>query len=185
MTTTSKITKLASSKRSLRFEQIILSVAAWALFVLTILLTALLIGWALLGIVLLGTVSGGTPVPVILLALLVLTSLLAWVTARFFASWRKIGQTIGLIFGLVFVVGMSWVVSAPNQALYMARGWLGVQALSTPTMIYFHRIHSMPRRYPSSSQYPPTHEFKNYLGTCRGQAIGTIFWRRMIPRPLS
>ena len=57
--------------------------AAWALLILVALVTTLLIGWGLLGVVLLGSeqYAAGTPVPVILLALLVLTGLLASLTA--------------------------------------------------------------------------------------------------------
>ena len=122
----SSISKLTTSKQPTRFRRlinVILSASAWAFLTLTALVMTLLIGWVLLGVVLLGSEpnAGGTPVPVILLAMLVLTSLLAWLTAQYLASWRRVGQAIGIIVGLVFLVGMTWAVSAPNYALYFAR----------------------------------------------------------------
>ena len=132
MISTSSISKLTTSKQSTRFRRVIsviLRAAAWALLTLAALVTTLLVGWVLLGVVLLGSEpnAGGTPIPVILLTLLVLTGLLAWLTARYFASWRRVGQTIGIMMGLVVLVGMTWAVSAPNYALYFAReiAWAG------------------------------------------------------------
>lgn len=132
MTTTSRISELRTSKPSIRFGAAILGVAAWALLTPAVLITALLIGWVLLGVVLLGSGpdAAGTPVAGILLALLALTIGLAWLTARYFASWRRVGQSTGLIVALVFLVGATWAVSAPNYALYYAReiAWGGNDA---------------------------------------------------------
>jgi hypothetical protein len=109
MITHSTTSPLITSKRSTPFGRavrVILSVAAWALLIVAVLLTTLLMGWILLGMVLLssGPSASGVPVPTILLGLLVLTGLLAWLTARYFASWRRVGQTISLIVGLVLLV---------------------------------------------------------------------------------
>lgn len=132
MITTFKISARKTANRSIRFRHAILRLGAWTLLLLGGLLTALLIGWILLGVALLGSgpSAGGVPVPVILLALLVLTGLLAWLTARFIASWRRVGQVIGLIVVLVTLVGVTWAVSAPNEALYFARqiAWGGNNA---------------------------------------------------------
>jgi hypothetical protein len=109
-----------------------LGVAAWSLLILAGLLTALLFAWVVLGVLLLGSgpYAAGIPVPVILLALVALTGCLAWLTARYFASWRRVGQSTGLIVALVFFVGAIWALSAPNYALYFAReiAWGGNDA---------------------------------------------------------
>ena len=124
-----------TSKPSTRFGRAIIvlsGVAAWLLLILAGLLTALLLGWVVLGVLLLGSgpYAAGIPVPVILLALLALTGCLAWLTARYFASWRRVGQSTGLIVALVFFVGAIWALSAPNYALYYAReiAWGGNDA---------------------------------------------------------
>lgn len=128
-----------TSKPSTRFGRAIIvlsGVAAWLLLILAGLLTALLLGWVVLGVLLLGSgpYAAGIPVPVILLALLALTGCLAWLTARYFASWRRVGQSTGLIVALVFFVGAIWALSAPNYALYYAReiAWGGTTLLTTP-----------------------------------------------------
>ena len=126
MGTNLKIRKLTTSKGSTKLgpaASIVLGVAAWALLILAGLFSMLLLGWILLGIILLGNgpSTNGVPVPEILIGLLALTGCLAWLTTRYFASWRRVGLIIGLILVLTSIVELTWALSAPNQALYFAR----------------------------------------------------------------
>jgi CubicO group peptidase (beta-lactamase class C family) len=95
----------------------------WAALLLAVLLTTLLSGWILLGIVLLGSgpSTAGQPVPAILAGIVAVTGGLVWLTARYLASWRRVGLAIGLILALVALVEVTWALSSPNQALYLAR----------------------------------------------------------------
>src|SRR5579859_3208441 len=101
----------------------VLAVALWVLFVAMLLLTGSTVGRVLLGLVLLG--SGPAPASadlyVKLPALFVLAGLLAGLIARFFSSWGRVGQITAVIVGYVLAAGAVWAVSAPNQALYLAR----------------------------------------------------------------
>jgi CubicO group peptidase (beta-lactamase class C family) len=94
----------------------------WISLLLATLLTTIAIGRVLLGVVLLG--SGPSPeagpLPAILGALLIVTAGLAWLTARFAASWRSVGRAVGLLVGGLALVGVTWALSAPDQALYLA-----------------------------------------------------------------
>ena len=126
MITTSETSKLSPSQRSTRRGRAFrvgLEVTAWAALILAVLVTTILAGWVLLGVVLLGSgpAAGGAPVPVILLALVMLSGLLAWLTARHVASWRRVGEASGLIVVLVSLLGVIGAVAAPTQALYLAR----------------------------------------------------------------
>src|SRR6476661_2670566 len=84
------VSKPAASWRSTpwwRALRVILGIAAWALLMLSLLLSATVVGWIMLGVVLLGSGPAAdvdTSPAVVLLALLALTGALAWVVARFF-----------------------------------------------------------------------------------------------------
>ena len=103
-----------------------LTVAAvgWVTLIVAGLLTALLLGWVVLAIVLVGgwPAASGHPVPAILLALIAVTVALATIAARYVASWRSVGPAIMLLFASVAVSAVTWALSAPDQALYLARG---------------------------------------------------------------
>jgi CubicO group peptidase (beta-lactamase class C family) len=101
----------------------IAATAGWTAVVAAVLLTALLLDWVLLGIALVGSgpAPGGQPAPLLLLALLAVTGGLATATARYIASWRTVGSAIGVMLTLVSLVGVTWALSAPDQALYFAQ----------------------------------------------------------------
>jgi CubicO group peptidase (beta-lactamase class C family) len=99
----------------------------WAPFLLAVLLTTLFLGWILLGIVLLGSgpysspYAAAPPVLPVLAGTIAITASLAWLTARLAASWRQVVRAVGLVVTVVAVVGVTWALSAPDQALYWAR----------------------------------------------------------------
>jgi CubicO group peptidase (beta-lactamase class C family) len=97
--------------------------AGWTAIIAAVLLTALLLDWVLLGIALVGSgpAPGGQPVPLLLLALLAVTGGLAMITARYIASWRAVGSSIAVMLTLISLVGVTWALSAPDQALYFAQ----------------------------------------------------------------
>jgi CubicO group peptidase (beta-lactamase class C family) len=102
--------------------------ASWAVLVVAVLVAALLLGWVLLGLVLLGhgPSTTGAPVlavlvPAVLVALLAGAGGLAWLIARYVASWRRVGLAVGLALAVVAIAGVTWALSAPDQALYLAR----------------------------------------------------------------
>jgi CubicO group peptidase (beta-lactamase class C family) len=102
------------------------AVACWAALLLEALATTLGLGQNLLGLVLLGRLpcpAPGTFAPPWLPNLVgfVVTAGLAWVTARYVASRRRVGWVIGTIVALVAIVEVTWALSAPDQALYYAR----------------------------------------------------------------
>ncbi|MFO1110438.1 MAG: serine hydrolase [Bradyrhizobium sp.] len=88
------------------------------------LFTALLLGWVFLGIVLVGgwPAASGHPIPAILFALIAVTGALATIAARYVAPWRSVVLAITLLFASVAVSAVTWSLSAPDQALYLARG---------------------------------------------------------------
>jgi CubicO group peptidase (beta-lactamase class C family) len=69
---------------------------------------------------------GGQPIA-IFLALVAVTSVLAWLVARYIASRRRVGLVIGLTLILLSIVGVTWALSAPDEALFLARdmAWPG------------------------------------------------------------
>jgi CubicO group peptidase (beta-lactamase class C family) len=101
----------------------IAAAVSWTAVVAAALLTALLLDWVLLGIALVGSgpAPGGQPVPLLLLALLAVAGGLAMVTARYIASWRAVGCAIAVMLTLISLVGVTWVLSAADQALYFAQ----------------------------------------------------------------
>ena len=104
--------------------RVLLAGVSWALLMAMVLLTALGVGWILLGMVLLGAgpAADADPPPlVVALVLLVITGALAWVVARFFASARWVGFVIGSTLVLLLVAGVTWTLSAPDRALFLAR----------------------------------------------------------------
>jgi len=103
--------------------RLIVAAASWALLIFAVLLTALLAGWVLLAFLLLGGLTASQPLPVvpILVLLLALTTGLAWLVARYVASPRSVGLTIGLMLALVSIVGATWALSSSDQALFLAR----------------------------------------------------------------
>jgi len=98
-------------------------VASCVLLVVAVLVTTLLLGWVVLGLALLGRgpSDDAQPVSTIIAALLAITGVSAWVTARYTASWQSIGAIIAAIVTLVILVAGTWALSAPTQALYLAR----------------------------------------------------------------
>lgn len=107
-----------------RILRLLLAGVSWVLLLATALLTALGVGWILLGIVLLGAGPGADADPppfIVALGLLAITGGLAWLVARFFASTRMVGLVLGTMIVLLLVVGVTWTLSSPDQALFMAR----------------------------------------------------------------
>jgi CubicO group peptidase (beta-lactamase class C family) len=99
-------------------------VGSWALLMLTLLLTALLVGWILLAVVLLGSgpsADAQPPPAVPLLVFLLITGGLAWLLVRFFASARLVALAVGSTLILLLVAGVTWALSAPDRALFLAR----------------------------------------------------------------
>jgi hypothetical protein len=116
--------------------------ASWIALIVAGLLTALLLGWVVLGIVFVGSgpAANGQPVLAILLALFALTGGLASIAARYIASWRSIGLAIALIFASVALSAVTWVLSAPDEALYLARGMAWDGPDSREYMRYSERV---------------------------------------------
>mgnify|MGYP001255416241 FL=1 len=104
--------------------RVVVASISWVLLMAMALLTALGVGWILLGMVLLGAgpSADADPPPVVAaLVLLAVTGALAWVVARFFASARTVGLVIGSTLVLLLVAGVTWTLSSPDRALYLAR----------------------------------------------------------------
>jgi Beta-lactamase len=101
----------------------IAAVASWTAVITAALLTALLLDWVLLGITLVGSgpAPGGQPIPFLLLVLLAVTGGLAMVAARYISSWRGVAAAIAVTFTLISLVGVTWALSAPEEALYFAQ----------------------------------------------------------------
>ena len=102
--------------------QAILAFIGWVIFILTVLLTTLLGSWIMLAAVILH--SGPTneqPVLLIMLVLLAVTGVLAWLVSKYVSTPRKVMRVIGLIIAPMCIIGATWAVSAPAQALYLAR----------------------------------------------------------------
>jgi hypothetical protein len=112
-----------ASNERIPFRRAVGAVAMWLLLVVALLVTTLSLGWIILGLLLLGNgPSGdGQPVSAIILALLAISGALAWFAARHTASWRPVCMTIAIIVILVALIGGTWALSAPIQALYLAR----------------------------------------------------------------
>lgn len=105
-----------------RIMQAILAFIGWVIFILTVLLTTLLGSWIMLAAVILH--SGPTneqPVLLIMLVLLAVTGVLAWLVSKYVSTPRKVMRVIGLIIAPMCIIGATWAVSAPAQALYLAR----------------------------------------------------------------
>ena len=94
--------------------------ACWTALLVIALLTTILIEWTLLGLVLVGQVNPASS-PVTPAVVLALNVGLAVLTARAVASARTVALAIGMVMVLVTVVGVTWALSAPNQALFLAR----------------------------------------------------------------
>jgi CubicO group peptidase (beta-lactamase class C family) len=107
----------------------------WVLFLAALVLTALLLAWILLGIVLMGSGPSATAYPIpltlemplILLFLLAMTSALGWGIHRSGVRWRTLGFLIGSVVGLVTIVLVTFALSSPLDALWLARdeAWAG------------------------------------------------------------
>lgn len=116
-----------TSRFPLRFGnalRVLLASVSWILLMAAVLLTALGVGWILLGMVLLGagpSADADPPPMVVALVLLAVTGALAWVVARFFASARMVGLVIGSTLVLLLVAGVTWTLSSPDPALFLAR----------------------------------------------------------------
>jgi hypothetical protein len=97
-----------------------LGAVGWSLLILTVLLSGYLTGWVLLAAVLLGSAPTGE-VPPVLLVLLAVAGGLAWLVARYVASWRRVRQAGGVAFALVLIGGAIWALMYPDGALFLAR----------------------------------------------------------------
>jgi CubicO group peptidase (beta-lactamase class C family) len=104
--------------------RVLLASVSWALLMAAVLLTALGVGWILLGMVLLGagpSADADPPPVVVALVLLAITGALAWLVARFVASARTVGLVLGATLALLLVADVTWTLSAPDRALFLAR----------------------------------------------------------------
>ncbi len=96
------------------------AIFSWAFLMLATLLTGFLSGWVMLAVV----YYKSLPQDKVLyawLVLLVLTCGLAWLVARFFASWRRVGWIVGSTLAILLVTWTSWSVMYPSRALFLAR----------------------------------------------------------------
>jgi CubicO group peptidase (beta-lactamase class C family) len=111
----------------------ILMMLGWVPLVMAVLLTTLLAGWILLAEVLVGGLTPSQPIPVIpiLGALIAVTGGLAWPVTKYIASPRSVVLVIGLILALFLVIGVTWALSSPETALFLARdmAWDGTDVL--------------------------------------------------------
>lgn len=121
------VTRLQTLLRSSPFGRAlraIVGVAAWGLLLFILLLTLLLAAWVLLAVVLLGSgpaTDTDGPTLVVLAVLLALTGGLAWLVARYVAPARRVVWTVGSILALLLIIGTTWALSSPDQALFLAR----------------------------------------------------------------
>ncbi len=145
--------------------RLVVATGSWALLISVTLLTALLAGWVLLAVVLLGGLTRSQPIPVIpiLGSLITVTGGLAWLVARTIASPRKVGLVIGLILILFLIIGTTWAVSSPTQALFLARdmSWDGTDVW---------QVQQFPER--AISNAAPAFHFKQNLSPQLFQVIG-------------
>ena len=100
------------------------AILGWSLLLLGTLLTGFFAGWVMLPICLLK----GVPIENVLypwLVILAITVGLAWLVARFIASWRVVGWVTGCTLAIMLVGWLSWSMIYPDQALFLARevGW--------------------------------------------------------------
>jgi CubicO group peptidase (beta-lactamase class C family) len=111
-------------ERIRRAIQATLGAIGWSLLILAVLLTGYFTGWVLLAALLLRSGPTGDIYPV-LLVLVGLSGGLAWLVARYIASWQRVCQAIGIAFALVLIVGAVWASIYPDGALFLARqvGW--------------------------------------------------------------
>jgi CubicO group peptidase (beta-lactamase class C family) len=107
-------------ERIRRAIRIALGAIGWSLLILSVLLTGYFTGWVLLAAVLLRSGPTGDIYPV-LLVLVGLSGGLAWLVARYITSWQRVRQAIGIAFALVLVVGATWALIYPDDALFLAR----------------------------------------------------------------
>ncbi len=117
---------LRTSSFSMRVRHIlrlVLAAASWITLTLSLLITVFLAGWILLAVILVGGLTKSQPIPVIpiLTVLVAITACLAWLVAHSFASPRKVSLIVGLITILFFIVGLTWAMSSPDNALFLAR----------------------------------------------------------------
>ncbi len=115
----------------------ILAGVGWLSLVVAALFTSLLAGWLSLAIVVLRADlqwQQSAPVPLILAMLVAVTAGLAWLVARYVASWRAVGLTLALLVAGLTVVGGTWALSAPDEALFLARdmAWDGATVAQVP-----------------------------------------------------
>ena len=101
-----------------------MAAASWSGLIAAGLLTMVLLGWIGLGMVLVGgdPTTYAQPAPALLLALSALTVVLAFTTALYVGSWQSVGTVFALLLLVMALVGVTWTLSAPDQALYLAQG---------------------------------------------------------------
>jgi CubicO group peptidase (beta-lactamase class C family) len=103
-----------------RAFHIVRAIVSWTILILVVLLTAYFTGWVLLAALLLRSGPTGDIYPV-LLVLVGLSSGLAWLVAKYIASWQRVRQAIGSAFVLVLIGGSIWALIYPDEALFLAR----------------------------------------------------------------
>ncbi len=150
--------------------RLILAAAGWTVLIAVALLTACLAGWILLGALLLR--GGQLPVIAALVVLMAATAGIAWLVARFVASARAVTIAIGALAAILLLIGVTWALASPDQALYLARemAWDGATVWdyqkypqrpihNAPTAFHFAQ-NASPQlfqsvAYPSGSQVVP------------------------------
>ncbi len=113
--------------------------ALWLFFAAALVLSVLVIAWVALGFVLMGSGPSSTAFPVpltllmpsILLVFLAVTGVLAWLIHRSGVALASLGIVSACAAGLVAIVLLTAAVSAPQQALWLARDlvWAGSNTL--------------------------------------------------------
>jgi CubicO group peptidase (beta-lactamase class C family) len=97
-----------------------LIVLGWGLFTSLLVFTGYILGWVVMTAIVLQSGPAGD-VPPILSVLLVLTGILAWLVARFLASWRSVLRVMAIVLGTQIVIGTVLTLSWPDGAVYLAR----------------------------------------------------------------
>jgi CubicO group peptidase (beta-lactamase class C family) len=96
------------------------TIFGWAFLTLSTLLTGFLSGWVLLAAARLHSLPQDK-VFYVWLVLVGITIGLAWLVARFVASWRTVGWVVGSTLVVLLVTWIGWSLMYPTRALFLAR----------------------------------------------------------------
>jgi CubicO group peptidase (beta-lactamase class C family) len=88
---------------------------------LAVLITALLLSWIFLGVSALHTIQSGNVPIIITSVLLAVTAALVWLVGKYLTSFRKIGSAVAALLVILAITEATWALSAPQQALFLAR----------------------------------------------------------------